>query len=385
MAKADYYDLLGIKKGASDDEIKKAYRKMAMKYHPDRNQGDKTAEEKFKEINEAYEVLKDPQKKAAYDQFGHSAFENGMGGGAGRGGFGQGGFGAGGFDFNFGGGEGGFSDIFSDIFSDFMGGGASSRRGGQSRNRGQDLRYDLVISLEEAFTGASKTISFRRNGKCSHCGGKGGDEVSTCSKCHGAGVINVRQGFFMSQQVCPECGGTGYIVKNPCRFCNGTGVETEAKTLEVKIPAGVDNGTKLRVAGEGEAGFGGATSGDLFVYVMVRPSKVFAREGKNLILNVPISFTEAALGATIEVPIIEGGKAEVRIPKGIQSGERLRLRGKGMTGINSSLRGDMYLDITVETPTKLTAKQEELLRAFEEDRKKNGDSKNFFDKIKDWL
>ena len=379
MAKADYYDLLGVSKGASDDEIKKAYRKMAMKYHPDRNPGDKAAEEKFKEVNEAYEVLKDPQKKAAYDQFGHSAFEQGMGG-AGRGGFG--GFGANGFDFNFGEG-GGFSDIFSDIFSDFMGGGNSRR--GSTRNRGQDLRYDIVITLEEAFKGVSKTIQFRRNGKCSHCGGKGGEDKTTCSHCHGSGVVNIRQGFFMSQQVCPECGGTGYIIKNPCHFCNGSGIEVENKTLEIKIPAGVDTGTKLRVSGEGEAGLGGNQSGDLYVYVMVRPSKVFAREGKNLILNVPISIGEASLGATIEVPIIEGGKAEVRIPKGIQTGEKLRLKGKGMTGINSSFRGDMYLDITVETPTKLTARQEELLREFEEERKKNGDSKNFFDKIKDWL
>ena len=379
MAKADYYDLLGVSKGASDDEIKKAYRKMAMKYHPDRNPGDKNAEEKFKEINEAYEVLKDPQKKAAYDQFGHSAFEQGMGG-AGRGGFG--GFGTNGFDFNFGEG-GGFSDIFSDIFSDFMGGNNSRR--GSSRTRGQDLRYDIVITLEEAFKGVSKTIQFRRNGKCSHCGGKGGEYKTPCSKCHGSGVINVRQGFFMSQQVCPECGGTGYIIKNPCHFCNGSGIEVENKTLEIKIPAGVDTGTKLRVSGEGEAGLGGSESGDLYVYVMVRPSKVFAREGKNLILNVPISIGEASLGATIEVPIIEGGKAEVRIPRGVQTGEKLRLKGKGMTGINSSTRGDMYLDITVETPTKLTSRQEELLREFEEERKKNGDSKNFFDKIKDWL
>ncbi len=379
MAKADYYDLLGVSKGASDDEIKKAYRKMAMKYHPDRNPGDKQAEEKFKEVNEAYEVLKDPQKKAAYDQFGHSAFEQGMGG-AGHGGFG--GFGANGFDFNFGEG-GGFSDIFSDIFSDFMGGGNSRRS--SARNRGQDLRYDIVITLEEAFKGVSKTIQFRRNGKCSHCDGKGGEYKTTCSKCHGSGVINVRQGFFMSQQVCPECGGTGYIIKNPCHFCNGSGIEVENKTLEIKIPAGVDTGTKLRVSGEGEAGLGGSTPGDLYVYVMIRPNKVFAREGKNLILNVPISIGEAALGATIEVPIIEGGKAEVRIPKGIQTGEKLRLKGKGMTGINSSIRGDMYLDITVEVPTKLSSRQEELLREFEEERKKNGDSKNFFDKIKEWL
>ena len=380
MSKSDYYDLLGVSKNASADEIKKAYRKMAMKYHPDRNQGNKEAEAKFKEINEAYEVLKDPQKKAAYDQFGHSAFENGMGGAGSRGGFG--GFNSGGFDFNFGEGSG-FSDIFSDIFSDFMGG--SNARRGSARNKGQDLRSDIVITLEEAFKGTSKTLSFRRNGKCSKCNGKGGENVSTCSKCKGAGVINIRQGFFMTQQVCPECGGTGFIVKNPCHNCNGSGIEVENKTLEIKIPAGVDNGTKLRINGEGEAGLGGSPSGDLYVYIIVKPSKVFTREGKNLFINVPISFTEAALGGTIEVPIIEGGKSEVRIPKGIQTGEKLRMRGKGMPGINSSIRGDMFLDIVVETPIKLTPRQEELLKEFEEDRRKNGNSKNFFDKIKDWL
>ena len=384
MAKQDYYELLGVQKGASDDEIKKAYRKMAMKYHPDRNQGDKTAEEKFKQINEAYEVLKDPQKKAAYDQFGHSAFENGMGG-RGAGGFG-GGQGFGGFDFNFGGGGaqgfGGFSDIFSDIFSDFMGGG--SPQGPQAR-KGQDLRYDVSITLEEAFTGITTEISFRRNGKCKKCNGQGGEKREVCPKCHGQGFINARQGFFVSQQVCPECGGLGYIITNPCRECNGTGVGAEVKKLEIKIPAGVDNGTRLRVKGEGEAGLTGNPSGDLYVYITIKNNKIFERDGKNLYINVPISFGLAALGGTIEVPTIDGTKAEVRVPKGIQTGEKLRLRGKGMTGINSAIRGDMYLNITVETPTKLTAHQEELLREFEEDRRKNGDSKNFFDKIKEWL
>lgn len=374
MSKQDYYDLLGVSKTASADEIKKAYRKSALKYHPDTNQGSKEAEEKFKEINEAYEVLKDPQKKSAYDQYGHSAFENGMGG---AGGFGKGGFGG----FDFGGGAGGFSDIFSDIFSDFMGGGRSQKR----QARGTDLRYDIRISLEEAFTGTSQTISFRRNGKCKKCDGKGGEEVTICPKCNGAGVINVRQSIFMTQALCPECGGTGHIVKNPCTACDGSGIEVENKTLEIKIPAGVDSGVKLKLSAEGEAGPQGAPSGDLYVYISVKNSKVFAREGKSLYLNVPISFTDAALGAKIDVPIIEGGKTEVTIPKGINTGEKLRLKGKGFPSINGSSRGDMYLNITVETPAKLTAKQEELLRAFAEDRKENGGEESFLDKIKKWL
>ncbi len=377
MAKQDYYDLLGVGKNSSADEIKKAYRKKAMKFHPDTNQGNKEAEEKFKEINEAYEVLKDPQKKSAYDQFGHSAFEHGMGG---QGGFG-GGQGFGGFDFGGGQGFGGFSDIFSDIFSDFMGGGQR----GKKQNKGQDLRYDIQITLEEAFNGISKSVSFRRNGKCKKCDGKGGEEISVCPKCGGSGVINVRQSIFMTQQICPECGGTGHIVKNPCSSCDGSGVKPEEKTLEIKIPAGVESGTKLRITGEGEAGLQGSSAGDLYVYVSVKPSKVFARDRKNLYIDLPISFTEAALGSTIEVPVIEGGKADVVIPKGIGTGEKLRLKGKGMTSINSHTRGDMYLNIFVETPQKLTSHQEELLREFEKDRQKHGENKNFFDKIKDWL
>ncbi len=380
MAKQDYYDLLGIQKGASDDEIKKAYRKMAMKYHPDRNPGDKSAEEKFKEVNEAYEVLKDPQKKAAYDQFGHSAFENGMG----SSGFNRG-QGFSGFDFNFGGnGQGfsGFSDIFSDIFSDFMGGGSGRQ---QSVHKGEDLRYDMSITLEQAFSGLTTEISFRRNGKCKKCDGKGGENKTTCSRCNGSGVINTRHGFFMNQQVCPECNGLGYKIANPCRECNGTGIAVETKKLEVKIPSGVDSGTRLRVRGEGEAGFAGSEPGDLYIYITVKKHKIFERDNKNLYINVPINFTTAALGGDIEVPTIEGTKADVKIPKGIQNGEKLRLRGKGMTSLNSSLRGDMYLNISIETPTKLTPRQEDLLRQFEEDRKNNGDNKNFFDKIKDWL
>ncbi len=379
MANSDFYEILGVSKNATDAEIKSAYRKQAMKYHPDRNQGDKAAEEKFKEVNKAYEVLKDPQKKAAYDQYGAAAFENGMGGSQGFGGQGFGGQGFEGFDFSS---AGGFSEMFSDIFSDFMGGGSHSR---ERETRGQDLRYDIVISLEEAFTGLVKTISFKKNGKCQKCNGMGGDEKVVCSKCRGSGVVNIRQGIFFTQHLCPDCQGTGYKIKNPCHYCSGTGIAMESKTLDVKIPAGVDSGTKLRIRGEGEAGLMGTAPGDLFVYVVVKPHKIFTRSDKNLLIEVPVSFTEAALGGTIEVPIIEGGKAEVNIPKGIQNGERLRLRSKGMSGINSGIRGDMYLNIKVETPTKLTDHQEQLLREFEADRIKNGDKKSFFDKIKDWL
>ena len=377
MAKQDYYELLGLKKGASDDDIKKAYRKQAMKYHPDRNAGDKAAEEKFKEVSEAYEVLKDPQKKAAYDQFGHAAFQNGTGGGPRSGG--AGGFGGSGFDFNFSGGAGGFGDIFSDIFSDFMGGGSRGRS--QSQARGSDLRYDTTITLEEAFLGASKTVSFRRNGACPKCAGKGGDKKTVCQRCRGSGVVNIRQGFFATQQACPECGGLGYIVANPCHFCGGSGVAAENKTLEVKIPAGVEHGTRLRVAGEGEAGLLGAPAGDLYLYISVAKHRIFAREGRDLSLEFPIPFATAALGGNAYAPLIEGGRLEIKIPKGAQPGARLRVKGRGMSTLGSGSRGDMLLDLQVEVPAKLTARQEELLREFDEESSKSGGSKSFFDRI----
>jgi len=374
MAKADYYATLGVKKGVSESELKSAYRKAAMKYHPDKNAGDKAAEEKFKEVNEAYEVLKDPQKRAAYDQFGHGAFENGMGGGP-RGG--RGGAGGPGFDFNFNFGEGGFGDIFENIFSDFAGGGA--RRGRRQESRGEDLRYDLSVSLHEAFVGTARRVSFRRKGKCKTCQGLGGEGRQTCVQCGGSGVITSRQGFFATQHVCPACHGLGQTIKNPCGACGGTGIAYENRELEVKIPAGVDNGARLKIRGEGEAGLLGSTPGDLYVYISVAPDKVFAREGKNLLAKMSISFAVAALGGSAEAPLIEGGKAEVKIPRGLQSGTRLKLRAKGMPSVGSTVRGDLFLDVAIETPSKLSAKQEALLREFDYEGKKSGTG--FFGKI----
>ena len=377
MAKTDYYAVLGLKKGASESELKSAYRKAAMKYHPDKNAGDKTAEEKFKEVNEAYEVLKDPQKRAAYDQFGHSAFEGGMGGS--RGGFHAAGGGAhGGFEgFNFNFGEGGFGDIFENIFSDFAGVHGGSRR---REPKGEDLRYDLSVGLAEAFAGTAKRVSFRRRGKCQKCGGTGGDGKQTCARCGGSGVISARQGFFAAQQACPDCNGLGQKIKNPCGACGGTGVAFENRDLEIKIPAGVDEGARLKIRGEGEAGLLGSAPGDLYVYISVAPDKTFARAGRDLFARLPISFAVAALGGSVEAPLIEGGMAEVKIPRGLQTGSRLKLKGKGMPSVGHATRGDLYLDVHIETPAKLTTRQEELLREFEYEGKKAGDG-GFFGKI----
>ncbi|MDR3126827.1 MAG: molecular chaperone DnaJ [Rickettsiales bacterium] len=351
--KRDYYEVLGLGKSASDAELKAAYRKAAMKYHPDKNPGDKAAEERFKEAGEAYEVLKDPQKRAAYDRFGHAGFEGSRAGGGQ--GFGAGGFGAGGFDFG---------DMFSDIFSDFFGGGKGGAGGSQSR--GSDLRYDIRISLREAFSGVVKSVSFRRRGRCVACGGAGGAGRSACARCKGSGVIGVRQGFFVSQAECPDCHGLGYVFSNPCPECRGSGTVMEDAKLSVKIPAGVDSGARLRIAGEGEAGLAGAKSGDLYVYVDVAEDGAFRREGKNLYAHVPpISFPAAALGGSLEIEGIDGAKIEVKIPAGVQSGGMLRVAGRGMPSVGSASRGDMFIEIFVETPKKLTKRQEELLREFE--------------------
>lgn len=374
MSKRDYYEVLGVVRGASAEEIKRAYRKMAMQYHPDRNPGDKEAEARFKEINEAYEVLKDDQKRAAYDRFGHDAFTNGAGAGGGFGGF----------DFG-----GGFADIFDEMFGEFMGG----RRGaGASANlRGSDLRYDMEITLEEAFTGKTATISVPTSTTCDAChgtGGRDGAAPAACPTCGGIGRVRAQQGFFTIERTCPTCHGQGRVIKDPCRQCGGSGRQRKDKTLEVRIPAGVEDSTRIRLAGEGEAGLRGGPPGDLYIFLRVKPHRLFQRDGANILCKVPIPMTTAALGGTVEVPTIDGSRAKVTIPKGTQTGHQFRLKDKGMSILRSSARGDMYIQAVVETPVKLTKRQEELLRQFEEAGKDNAhehspESTSFFKRVKE--
>ena len=378
MSKRDYYEVLGVQKGASADEMKKAYRKLAMKYHPDKNPGDKEAEQKFKELNEAYEVLKDPQKKSAYDQMGHSAFS--QGGGAGAGGFG-GGFGGGGFHP----GGAGFADIFDEMFGDFMGGG----RGGQgARSAGADLRYDLEITLEDAFSGIEKTINVTKMAACDPCKGTGaaGDaKVKTCSACGGRGKVRTQQGFFTLERTCGSCNGEGQSVDKPCTSCAGSGRAKESKTLTVKIPAGIDDGSRIRLSGEGEAGVRGAPAGDLYVFISIKEHSLFTREGADIHCQVPIPMTTAAMGGSIEVPTVDGKRAKLKVEEGTQSGKQLRLKDKGMSIMRRSGRGNMYIHILVETPVNLTKKQKDLLHEFEalnKGKKTNPQSEGFFDKIK---
>ena len=381
MAKQDYYELLGVTKNASDAEIKKAYRSLAMKYHPDRNPGDKEAEIKFKEVTEAYEVLKDSQKRAAYDQYGHAAFA--QGGGAGFGG------GFGGFNFGFGG-AGGFGSIFDDIFSEFMGGASGGRsRTSQQGQRGADIRYDLEISLEEAYTGLKKEIEIQTAVKCDECNGTGaeaGSKAETCDMCRGTGRIRRQSGFFIEERICPSCRGTGKVIKNPCKKCHGTGKVSQKKVLEVSIPAGIDNENRMRLAGQGEAGSNGGPNGDLYIFVHVKPHTLFKREATDLYCDIPVSMVTAALGGTIEIPCIDGTKEKVTISAGTQSGDEVRLRKKGMSVLQSKGLGDLFVRFKVETPTKLTAKQKELLKQFEDESKESSpESNGFFEKIKDFL
>ena len=373
MAKRDYYEVLGISRGASADEIKKAYRQKAKELHPDRNADNPDAESQFKEANEAYEVLKDGEKKAAYDRFGHAAFENGMGGGQ------RGGYGGGNADF-----ASAFSDVFDDLFGDFMGG---RQGGGRNRaTRGNDLRYNLKITLEEAFGGLQKTINVPTSVACDSCNGtgaEGGSEPVTCPTCSGMGKVRAQQGFFTVERTCPTCSGMGQTIKSPCKSCHGAGRTEKNRSLSVNIPAGVETGTRIRLAGEGEAGLRGGPSGDLYIFIEVAPHKLFERDGTNLYCRVPVSMASAALGGDIEVPTIDGGRSRVKIPEGSQTGRQMRLRGKGMPALRSGGVGDMFIELNVETPVKLSAKQKELLREFADLGEENNPlSSTFFSSVK---
>src|SRR6201997_3931294 len=349
MAKQDFYETLGVSKSASADELKRAYRKLAMQYHPDRNAGDKGAEQKFKDLNEAYDILKDDQKRAAYDRFGHAAF--GQGGGRGPG------------DFGFG--AGGFAGIFDEMFGEFMGGG---RRGQAGPGRGNDLRYNLEVTLEDAFRVKQTTIRVPTFVACEQCKGSGseaGSKPITCPRCHGRGRLRVQQGFFTLAQTCAGCQGAGRVIDNPCKACGGQGRTRREKTLSVNIPAGVEDGIRMRLAGEGEVGVRGASAGDLFIFITVAPHRIFQRDGPNIHCRVPLPITTAALGGTIEVPTVDGSRTRVTVPAGTQSGHQFRLRSKGMTMLRSPARGDMFIEAVVETPVNLNKRQQELLREFE--------------------
>jgi molecular chaperone DnaJ len=375
MAKRDYYEVLGVARDAGEDDLKKTYRKLAMQWHPDRNQGNAEAEAKFKELNEAYDVLKDAEKRAAYDRFGHAAFEQGGPGGGGGGG-------------PFGG--GGFEDIFEEMFGRFGSGGRGQRA---AAGRGADLRTQVEVSLEEAFAGAKKTIRFATSVSCEACKGVGAEGgaasgVQTCGTCQGSGKVRAQQGFFLVERTCPTCGGAGRTIKNPCKICRGAGRVQRERNLNVSVPAGVDDGTRIRLTGEGEAGQRGAPAGDLYVDIAVRPHPIFQRDGANILVRVPLRMTQAALGGHVEVPSIDGGRSKVTIPAGTQTGDQFRLRGKGFSVLRSAARGDMYVQVMVETPQNLSPKQRELLEQFEAEAEKGGrtspESEGFFAKVKEF-
>ncbi len=365
----DYYEILGVERGADDKVVKSAFRKLAMQYHPDRNAGDKGAEAKFKQVNEAYDVLKDPQKRAAYDRFGHAAFQNGGGGpGPGAEGFSS------------------FSDIFENIFEEFMG---ASPRGGQrsAASRGADLRYNLEITLEEAYRGKQTAITIPTTITCEACTGSGaepGSKPETCSTCNGLGKIRTTQGFFMVERACGVCRGTGKVIAKPCRTCSGAGRVEKDKTLQVKVPAGVDEGTRIRLAGEGEAGMRGGPAGDLYIFISLKPHRVFQREATMLYCTVPLPITTAALGGEIEVPSLDGQRTQVKIPAGTQGGKQFRLRGKGMPALNGAGMGDMVIQVRVETPINLSKRQRELLEEFQkiETGEQSPESTGFFSRLK---
>jgi molecular chaperone DnaJ len=368
MSKRDYYDTLGVSRSADEADLKKAFRKLAMKYHPDRNADDQDSEQRFKEVNEAYEILKDKEKRAAYDRFGHEAFAHGNGPHPG------GGFGS-----------GGFADIFDEMFGDFMGSrGASGARGGA------DLRYNMEIGLEEAFTGKTAQIRVPTSVACEGCDGTGAannTSLATCKSCGGRGRVRSQQGFFTIERTCPSCQGAGRTIEDPCSDCSGAGRVHKEKTLQVNIPPGVEDGTRIRLAAEGEAGLRGGPTGDLYIFLTVKPHEIFHREGANIFCRVPIPVVTAALGGNVEVPVVDGGRAKLAVPSGAQTGKRLRLRGKGMTVLRSQSRGDMYVELEVETPVNLTKRQQELLREFEAESKGRGtnpESEGFFTRVKEF-
>ncbi len=379
MAKRDFYDVLGVQKGASAEELKKAYRNKAKELHPDRNSSNPNAESQFKEVNEAYDVLKDGDKKAAYDRYGHAAFEGGMGGGPrAGGGYGQQG------DF-----ASAFSDVFEDLFGDFMGGRGGAGGGGRARaQRGSDLRYNLRVNLEEAFKGVQKTINVPASVACDSCkgtGAEGGAEPVTCPTCSGMGKVRAQQGFFTVERTCPTCNGIGQIVKNPCKVCGGAGRTEKERALSVNIPAGVETGTRIRLAGEGEAGLRGGPTGDLYIFLEVKEHAIFQRDGVHLFCRVPVAMATAAMGGEVNVPTIDGGSSLVKVPAGSQSGKQMRLRGKGMPALRGGAAGDMMIELAVETPTNLTLRQKELLREFEKlSEENNPEGSTFFSKVKNF-
>jgi len=380
MAKRDYYDVLSVQRNASEQDLKAAFRKLAKECHPDRHPGDKNAEHKFKEVNEAYEALKDPQKRAAYDQFGHAAFDGSMGGRGGPQGFGP--------DF-----ASSMSDIFDDLFGEFMGGrgrGQAGPRGRSSRERGADLRYNMRISLTEAFSGKNAQIRVPTSVSCETCSGTGakaGTRPVTCPTCSGMGKVRASQGFFTIERTCPTCHGRGETIEDPCPNCSGAGRVSKERTLAVNIPAGVEDGTRIRLAGEGEAGMRGGPAGDLYIFLSIEPHEFFQRDGADVFCKVPISMIQAALGGQIEVPTVDGGRTKVKILEGSETGKQFRLKGKGMPVLRSKVTGDMYIQVEVETPKNLTRRQRELLEEFERESHKETSpaSAGFFARVKDFF
>jgi molecular chaperone DnaJ len=369
VAEQDFYDILGVDRQISPGDLKKAYRKLAMQYHPDRNQGDASAEAKFKEVSEAYDILSDEEKRDAYDRVGHAAFQNGGGGT--------------GFDGNFG---SSFADVFDDLFGEFVGGGQQRRSG---NNRGADLRYNMDITLEEAFAGKAAKITIPTTSGCDGCGGSGaeaGSQPSTCATCAGHGKVRAQSGFFTVERTCPNCGGAGRVITNPCTTCGGAGRIEKDKTLSVNIPQGVEDGTRIRLSGEGEAGLRGGPAGDLYIFLSLQAHEVFQRDGANIYCRVPIAMTTAALGGDIDVPTLDGGRVSVSLPEGTQTGRQFRLRGKGMPHMRGRGQGDMYVQTMVETPVNLSKEQRELLAQFEASLADGGtspESEGFFKKAKE--